>query len=174
MSTLPSVLDVLRAVIHLLDAACERGGWHRPALLVHLGALPQGLNDAIDIGLKPLPDGVHPLVALDGLVAPPQWQVLGVVAEGRAFAFGPPGPPGDEGPPVPTGRVRVIELLARDGTRLSAVRPQDGELVVIEADGTEPVAGEITLALCRALGVPVVGGRLAVAPTRAGMRGGES
>ena len=172
MSTLPSVLDVLRAIIHLLDAALERGGWHRPAVLVHLRALPQSPTDSVDIGLKPLPAGVHPRVALDGLVAPPDWQVLGVVAEGQAYDTGPP--PGEDGPPVPAGRVRVIELLARDGTRLSAVRPQDGELVVIEPGGTEPVAGEITVALCRALGVPVVGGRLAGAHARAGTRGGGS
>lgn len=159
----PSVLDVLRSMIHLLDAAWARAGWNRPAHLVRVTALPAHESDNIDIGLRQLPEGLHPAAALEGFVAPLDWRVFGIVCEGRGF-------PLDRPPPRrarPSDRMRVIELVARDGTRVSALRPRGGALAVYEPPMTNEVAGRVPLLLCRAMGVPVVGGRLAAAPAAA-------
>jgi hypothetical protein len=151
----PSAADVLRSIAHILARSADAAGWHQPAQLVRIDALPSGPADAVQFALHPLAPGVHPLAALDGFVADAADAGLGVVAEGEAYAVDGPGRARG-----PTKRVRVIELLLRDGTRVSALQPRGGALVVEGPPQTESVAGEITLALCRALGVPVVGGRL--------------
>jgi hypothetical protein len=157
MSAPPSVADVLRAIVSILDLAANQSGWNQPAQLINLGAFPDDVEAAFDLGVKPLPKGMHPLAALDGFIAPLTWQALGVVAEGKAYST-EPAPPGR---PPETMRARVIELVARDGSRVSALRlQQDGaELQIHEPPPYEPIAGGITAALYRALGVPIVGGR---------------
>lgn len=156
---MPSTADVLRSIAHLLDAAAQEDGWHRPAQLVRVEALPRAPGDSVEFGVKPLAPGVHPLAVLEGFVAPVLWAGLGVVAEGRAWSTGP----GQHA----AGRMRIIELLARDGARVTAVRARNGagarggELTVEVWPSTSRVEGAIPLALCRALGVPVVAGRVA-------------
>jgi hypothetical protein len=152
----PAVADVLRSIAHVLDAVAERAGWHRPAQLVRIDALPCSPDEQVQFAVQPLPPGVHPLTVLAGYIADPACVGLGVVAEGRAYD-----------PEAAAGRgslgtVRVVELVARDGTRVSALRRRHGELRVEAPPPTAP-AGELTQALARALGVTLVDGRPAAA-----------
>jgi hypothetical protein len=151
----PSAADVLRSIAHIIDRSAEAAGWHQAARLVRIDSLPTGPADAIQFALQPLAPGVHPLAVLSGYLADAADAGLGVIAEGHAFPLDDP-----ERARGPTSRVRVIELVLRDGTRVTALRHRNGALHVEGPPQTEQVEGEITLALCRALGVPVVGGRL--------------
>jgi hypothetical protein len=168
----PSTADVLRSIATLLDDAAAHPDWDGQAVLVRVDCLPRGPDDPVELAAKPLPPGVHPLAVLDGYVAEPACTVLGVLAEGQAWHV-------DDGP---SGRARVVELVARDGTRVSAVRLGDGPLQVEDLTGSDAPVGEVTQALCRALGVPLRGGRPVAetagrqpaAETAAGKRGGAS
>jgi hypothetical protein len=129
---------------------------------VRIDRLAQGPGDEVQFALRRLAPGVHPLSVLSGYVAEPGCAGLGVMAEGQAYALDGPEP---DGAGWAEGRVRVVELVARDGTRVSTVRARHGPLLVDRAGPVGPDDGEITLALCRALGVPLVGGCSVATPT---------
>jgi hypothetical protein len=159
----PSTADVLRSIVTLLDDAAARPGWDGRAAIVRVECLPRRPDDPIDLAVKPLPPGVHPLAVLAGFVAEPACAALGVLAEGQAWHV-------EDGP---SGRARVVELVARDGTRVSAVRLGDGPLQLDDSSDSDAPVGEVTQALCRALGVPLRGGRPAV-ETAGRRQGGAS
>jgi len=141
----PATAVVLRSIAHILDAAAQREGWHRPARLVRIDGLPRGPEDDVRLAVRTLPPGVHPLAALHGYVVEPGVFGLGVVAEGRAY----------DGEGRRRGRARAVELAARDGTRVSGMRLR-GSAFSLEEQGPEaPVVGEISRALYRALGVAI-------------------
>jgi hypothetical protein len=163
----PTPAVALRSIAHILDASAERRGWHRPAQLVRIDVLPRSPDEAVQFAVRELPPGVHPLAVLDGYVVEPASVGLGVVAEGRAFSLDDPPaqvparPPGRARPPRRV-RVRVVELATRDGTRVSGIRWRGGPFSVEEQSPDALVAGEITMAIYRALGVPVRDGRVQV------------
>lgn len=154
----PSAAEALRAIAVILESAAHGEGWAQPATLVRIDSLPREPSDHLEFALRKLEPGVHPLAVIDGLVAEPPCMGLGVVVEGESFDFA-----GE-----PAGRVRVVDLLLRDGTRVSGLRKRDGPFEVEVAQPDAPVDGEIPRALCRALGIPIVGGRLACASDRGG------
>lgn len=141
--------DVLRSIVHLLDGAARLDDETRPAVLVRIDRLPESPADDVQFSLRPLPDGVHPIVVLDGFVAPPEWAGIGVVARGRVTQEDDVGVTRSD-----AGRATVVAVVARDGTRVSGLRMRDGPLLVDVAEPGDPVVGELSLALCRALGVP--------------------
>jgi hypothetical protein len=50
----------------------------------HLAFHVVDLGEDVDLGLLELPAGVHPFEELAGTVAPPEWDVFGLVVQGRA------------------------------------------------------------------------------------------
>jgi hypothetical protein len=152
--------DVLRSIVCLLDESFGEPSDSHPhdpnphnsagAVLVRLEQMPTDLDEAFDLGLKHLEPGMHPLALLDGFIAPAGWAALGVMAEGRVYRV--------DDPEAPPGRGRATAVVARDGTRVSALRLPGRALEVDVSEPTQPVMGDIPLALCRALGVPVVVG----------------
>lgn len=148
----PSPAEALRSIAILLDTAAEAEGWFQPARLVRVDALPHEPDEDGQLAFRTLPPGVHPLAALDGAVVEPGTVGLGVVAEGESFST-------ESG--EPSGRVRVVELLLRDGTRATGLRKSGGPFDVEVRGLGSPCDGAIPLAMCRVLGVPVVGGRMA-------------
>jgi hypothetical protein len=150
-----SALDAARleAIAGLLLASTDPAPGDPPRLVrVRVGV--DGLApDELEIGTAPLPDGDHPLDSLVGLVAPADWQALGVVATGRASTLG-------DGPaarrPVP---VATAHLVARDGTWASVWEPMGGGAGPRGADrgdaeGGLACTGRVDDAMRRALGVP--------------------
>ncbi|HZQ26828.1 MAG TPA: hypothetical protein VFA94_03925 [Acidimicrobiales bacterium] len=145
--------EALLELLTRLDSVREEFGWGAPAWLVEI-VLPAdgggGIGEADGTGpaLCILPPGLHPLVALDGFVAPPEWGGIGVVCEGatRDLATGRR----NEG-----DRARVIHLVARDGTTVNGLRQRGQPLHVTVGSGVE---GDIPAALRRALGLPAASG----------------
>ncbi|MDQ1444944.1 MAG: hypothetical protein QOI20_1408 [Acidimicrobiaceae bacterium] len=147
--TRPTTAEVLRAIIDLLDEAAAAENASAPAALVRIDRLPATADDEVQFSLQRLEPGQHPLAVLRGFVAPPTWAGIGVVAGGRCQSM-------DD--PSRVGRARVIVVLARDGTMASGLRVDGDPMVVDVAPAGGTVIGDIPLALCRALGVPVVTG----------------
>jgi hypothetical protein len=156
--------DALLDLVARLDAVREELGWGESAWLVEV-ALPEDpppddqptrepggatVDEDADDGpaLCILPPGMHPLVALDGLLAPPEWDGIGVVCEGATRDLG-------TGRRNPGDRARVIHLVARDGTTVNGLRQRGQALHMTVGGGVE---GDIPVALRRALGLPVVPG----------------
>jgi hypothetical protein len=96
-------------------------------------------SGAVELGVLDL-DGGHPLDALLGLVAPPDWMALGVAASGRALDLA-----GDRR----AERVHITLLLTRSGASASVLRR--GEQVSYPAGPTEGVVADASR---RALGLP--------------------
>jgi hypothetical protein len=101
-------------------------------------------DDALDLGVHPL-DGDHPLEALLGFVAPPDWLALGVTSPGLGHPT--PGEPGD-GRRV-SERVHVTVLLSRTGAAAGVIRRDTHVSRLGEAPG-----GVVADACRRALGLP--------------------
>jgi hypothetical protein len=127
----------LRVLIEQLDADLEAGrcALRPPALL----RIDDGDIDArhrhVDLHMKAL--GGHPVDALAGFTAPPEWIVVGVVAEGWSH-------------PARQARVRIITLLSREGVEVSAVRLRRGGLQFVDEAGS----GQLADTLKRVLGRP--------------------
>jgi hypothetical protein len=152
--------DTLQSIVHLLDQSARLNEHDRSAVLVRIDRLPDGPDDDVQFALKPLPPGMHPLMVLDGFIAPPDWAAIGVVARGKVRRLDDVGGPGG----VPE-RGTVIAIVARDGIRVDGIRVGTGPLLINVAGPNDPVHGEIALALCRAVGVPAVAGKPEGAPS---------
>jgi hypothetical protein len=99
----------------------------------------------IELSLRPV-DG-HPVDELAGFAAPPEWRVLGVVAPGRAHAFGDRTPPPD--------RIVISHVVSRDGSSAWICETIDGPASEGTADGLDDAGhGRIDDALRRGLGLP--------------------
>jgi hypothetical protein len=124
-----------------------------PAQLVRLRAGAEDLGPGeVELGLLPLDDVSHPLEGLLGLVAPPEWLAVGVVATGRATRLDEPG----AGQRFP---VCSVHLVGRTGCWAAAWRPLgDGAGAAGSASGdggpAAPPAGRLDDALRRSLGLP--------------------
>ncbi|MBV9950878.1 MAG: hypothetical protein JO291_02925, partial [Acidimicrobiia bacterium] len=83
----------------------------------------RGIRTGLELGIRPL-EGEHPVDALLGFRAPPEVDALGVVVSGTAHHLGPPADPGDRDDlaALPGGRVRIIQIHARDGRSASRLR----------------------------------------------------
>ena len=92
------------------------------------------------MGWLPL-GGQHPLDALLGFVAPPEWHAVGLTCSGQALAQ--PGDPADADHPV-----RVTTLLTRAGRAVTVLR-EHGRRRLTEAPG-----GALGDAMHRVLGLP--------------------
>jgi hypothetical protein len=108
----------------------------------------QGADEKLRLGLRPL-DGEHPVDALLGYRCPAPIEALGVAVTGNARSLDPDDP---APPDVPTGRVRVVQLHARDGRAASRIRRLGDEPPrVMDAGAAE---GDVADCLRRALGLP--------------------
>ena len=96
-----------------------------PAHLVHVvlpeggpAHRPLGPDDEVDLGIARLAPGAHPLEALVGAEAPPEWAALGVVAVGtvRQSAL----------PDLVDTRVRSAHIVERGGAWAAAFTPTSG------------------------------------------------
>jgi hypothetical protein len=108
------------------------------------------LGEDVELGLLRVDRGRHPVDALVGLVADPDWCAVGVAATGTARRLdGPPGPM----------RVRTVHLVGRDGawaSRWTPLEPLDGVGGAASGgrDSPDRPAGRIDDACRRALGLP--------------------
>jgi hypothetical protein len=136
--------------LDLLIDRIDGGLGDEGAYVIRLQSRPGG----VQFGFAPLGDD-HPVDVLLGHRAPPEVDALGVAVSGTAHAQEPdrePDPAPDGRPEVPTGRVRVVQLHARDGRAASRVRrvgtdpPQ-----VVDTGAAE---GDVADCLRRALGLP--------------------
>jgi hypothetical protein len=100
----------------------------------------RGTRTGVELGLRPLGDE-HPVDALLGYRAPAKVDALGVAVSGTARHLGGPDHPSDaRGQPLPTGRVRIMQLHARDGRSASRLRslgadpPQVVDTVAADGD----------------------------------------
>jgi hypothetical protein len=113
----------------------------------------QGTRRGVELGFRPL-GGEHPVDVLLGFRAPPRIDALGVAVSGTARHLEHSLVPADPVPTddVPIGRVRIIQLHARDGRAASRLRSIDTEVPHV----VDTVAAEGDVADCtrRALGLP--------------------
>lgn len=106
LSELP--FDPLAQVVRLVDRSREHGAEH---LAFHAAVDGEG----VDLGLLPIPGGVHPFSELAGLVAPPEWTVFGLQVQGTSHHL-------DDGRREPS-------------TTTFAVDREGGELTIMRVDG---------------------------------------
>jgi hypothetical protein len=107
----------------------------------------RGLHRALELGFRPLA-GEHPVDALLGETFPPDVDALGVAVTGTARSLDP-GPLTDED--VPSGRVRILQVHARDGRAASRLREVGGKGRRIDGRAAD---GDVADCLRRALGLP--------------------
>jgi hypothetical protein len=116
--------DLLDAVAHLIDASTAAEPDH---LLVFVGEAGGG---ELDLGLTPVPIGLHPSGALLGLVAEPAWSIVGVRASGTLHHLDGSGP---------SERTRTTYLVDRHGRDTALVRRGDHVVSLPgPAEGTLP------------------------------------
>ena len=129
-------------------AADEPGA---PTLVV---AIDEG--DTVEVRLRALDH--HPSLELEGLVAPPTWWCLGVVAGANAQALDPwPGGLDDDRPD--RYRVHLAHLMTRSGMVARVLRDRRTDTVAVDAAAPVAVAptesgGLLDDLLRRALGLP--------------------
>jgi hypothetical protein len=141
----------LEALASVLLAALDL---HRgdPSHLVRLRVVGDAADaqGELELGILALDADDHPLDALVGRHAPPEWAAVGVVATGLARSIDP-----DDGPPP--FPVRSAHLVARDGSWAAAWQPTAGAGSGGSAHGPGLVAdrasGRIDDALRRYLGL---------------------
>lgn len=102
----------------------------QPATPVLVGLVPAGADPAFE--LRPL-EG-HPVDELLGFHAPAHWSAVGVAARGTARRLDP-----DDGTDGPGGPVRVVHLVARDGTARTRVVAPGGAVLTTETPAAGPV-----------------------------------
>lgn len=111
-------------------------------------AEPDGGN--IAVGMRPLPDGDHPVETLLGFTAPSSWTALGLHCSGQAYRF-------DPGSSYTFGRSEAGEATA---VRFTMLLGRDGQGAGIMRDGSGvtplpfPPEGMLGDTLRRALGLP--------------------
>ncbi|MEJ7584743.1 MAG: hypothetical protein WKF43_11835 [Acidimicrobiales bacterium] len=117
---MPGPSPTLSDIVDLLDEALDaRHPDHSTVVRV------RRLVADIEIGLRPLDPGVHPVDALLGFRAPLDWDAIGVISPGQAYDAVA------VRPPVP---VRLLHLVERSGATRSRWRSLDGS--------EHPAAGE--------------------------------
>jgi hypothetical protein len=130
----------LHALAGALDAALGSLDDDHGAL-VHVAVPHDTPGDApVDIGIMPT-RGEHPFDLLCGFHAPDDWQVLGVVATGRAQRY--------DDPDADKVRASFVFLADRRGSTASLMRTADGTVAL----PGEP-EGRIADAMRRALALP--------------------
>lgn len=125
---------------HLVHVRLPDGGGTRTALLP---------DDDVELGVACLDRDEHPLDALVGIVAPPEWDALGVVSVGTVRQAA-------DATLVGT-RVRTVQLVERGGAWMVAFAPAVAEEPVAAESGPGgPGApdGLVDDAIRRALGLP--------------------
>jgi hypothetical protein len=150
-STTPEMLQSLASSFD--DAAGPVDDASPPALL-RVRALGPSAEAEVELGVRHLErGGPGALDALEGFVAPADWEVLGLLAYGSARALD--AAPGDGTLDAPDQRVRVVHTVARSGACAWSVRigdqdPQRGAA----PDATGAPDGRIDDTCRRALGLP--------------------
>jgi hypothetical protein len=104
----------------------------------------RGIRTGLELGFRPL-EGEHPVDALLGFRAPGDVDALGVVVSGTARPLGGPGE-------MPTGRVRIIQIHARDGRSASRLRSIGTDPPVVV--DTVAADGDVADCVRRALDLP--------------------
>lgn len=127
--------DVLADVAALLGRAAVDGSVDA-AVGVRL------LDDGVELHLRPTPPGGHPVDALLGFDAPPDWAAVGLVGGGRARVLDHAGAAAEP--------VLVVHLQHRDGACTSLVGPTAGPLQPV----TGPAQGRMVDLCRRSLGLP--------------------
>ena len=95
-----------------------------------------------NLGLKPLDE--HPIEALTGFTAPDDWFAVGVASDGWAHSLEP-------ATRVARQRIRMIALVARDGSEAAAMRRYgNDELEFLPGLGEGPMADTLR----RVIGLP--------------------
>lgn len=146
----PELLDRL---VTLVDASLADAGWYHPHVLVKIEA-PTDL-DGIELGMKPLPEGSHPVDELWGFVAPEEWSAIGLVTYGWAS-------PPDRGRPSTHPdrlRVRLTVVVDRDGNEAQTASFEDGS--VIDENGEGRVSDVLRLCIGAPTAPPPPVGELA-------------
>jgi hypothetical protein len=101
---------------------------------------------AVQFGFRPLDE--HPVDAVLGFVVPDEIDAFGVAVTGTARSIDPAGDDGDG----PTGRVRIVQIHARDGRTASRIRRIGADPP--EVLETRTAEGDVADCLRRALGLP--------------------
>ncbi len=153
----PNSSEELTRVAELLIAAHDASSGATLVRMVHDG-------DDMKFGLLPVPDDLDPLDLLLCSDTPDEWEVLGMIVNGRIIDRP------DDGIGAArrrTGSSRVAVLMRRDGSTVT-VLDSDGDQQVLETDAdTMPIEGRFADAMRRSLGLttapPEVGVRAAIA-----------
>lgn len=136
--------DLLDRLVTLVDSSLSEAGWHHPHVLVKVESpsvvTPHDL-DSLDLGMKLLPDGCHPVDELWGFVAPESWLAIGLVTYGWAS------PQSDARPSChpERQRVRLTVVVDREGRQASTATFEDGS--VIDENGEGRVSDVLRLCL---------------------------
>jgi hypothetical protein len=106
-------VEHLIALVELLDRAIELQPGDPSQLLRLRDATADDLDgDEVEIGMRPLERGEHPLDGLVGFRAPSDWAGIGVIATGRAWH--------DDEPRRSPFPVRTVHLVSRSGAWVSS------------------------------------------------------
>ena len=136
--------DRLERIVTLVDAAVADRGWHRPHLVLAVEGHDE--HGAIDLRVRELRDGTHPVDELFGFRAPASWTAMGAVTYGWAAPLDGPATRPSAHPE--RCRARVTSIVDRRGREAVTTALDDGR--VIDDPGVS-VLGDV---LRRCLGAP--------------------
>jgi len=136
--------DRLERIVTLVDAAVADRGWHRPHLLLAVEGHDE--HGALDLRVRELSDGVHPVDELLGLCAPASWTAMGAVTYGWAAPLDGPATRPSAHPD--RCRARVTSIVDRTGLEAVTTALDDGRVI------DDPGVGVLGDVLRRCLGAP--------------------
>lgn len=140
--------DVLATIAETIDAAFDHLTVDDPAHLLRIISASERLED-IELGLLPLPAGLHPAEAMAGFTAPADWMAVGLVTTASSHELEAEHPCGTK---AAHQAVRLTFLLARSGeacTLLSPIGSEDSRRRRLD----EPPIGLLPDACRRMLGL---------------------
>ena len=144
--------DRLERIVTLVDAAVADRGWHRPHLLLAVEGHDDDHDGAVDLRVRELRDGAHPVDELLGFRAPVSWTAMGAVTYGWAAPFDAPvNTPGGVMRPSAHPercRARVTSIVDRTGREAVTTALDDGRVI------DDPGVGVLGDVLRRCLGAP--------------------
>jgi hypothetical protein len=145
MLTAPVPLPLAEIITRVMTSLDEAMGddFSSPAQLVHFART----DGRVDLGMKNLPAGQHPVDALLGFVAPEEWDAFGALAHGWASAPGAARP--SRAPD--RRRVRTFHVCARDGAEVGGLHLR-GAVLDVRVGGD--ALGMIPDATRRCVGLP--------------------